>query len=357
MNHCHFHGSQKPSSVNVKQALPLQCAVPFEALAPSSIMVGPTEASPLSFSSQAPTEALANAMPVEVLARVYIEEIPTVPVEALPNVYPIVGLTPGPLKSPDNVRIRALAPVWPTPSRDPRPAPSGYQLEPSTDCLSAPSLVKVAWSSVEPSGGPIPSVNQSELGPDGPSASDPSPAVNFGWPYVEPSICPCAFPSSSVRRSGNGSRRCAVAPVLPIPAEYPAPNPGVSPLRLGLGGISASGPSPTVILDSPSVEPDYAALNNKPASSCDSTGHRRAPSHDQSNWPWDRPSEGPNWEPSGYPSVGPSGIPIPSASCDVPMAPRDHSLRSNRAATYTRSDRRLFPQAEAWTLAKCIFQK
>jgi hypothetical protein len=74
-------------------------------------MVGPTEAPPLSLSLQAPTKALSNAMPVEVMARFYIEEITTVPVEALPNIDPIAGLTSGPLKSPANVRLHALAPI------------------------------------------------------------------------------------------------------------------------------------------------------------------------------------------------------------------------------------------------------
>jgi hypothetical protein len=138
MNRCHRHGSKSPSSANVKQALPSQCAVLFEALPPSSIMVGPTEASSLSFSLQAPTKALANAMSVEVMVRVYIEEIPTVPVEALSIVDPIAGLTSGPLNSPANVRLRALAPVWPTPSNDPSPIPNGYPLELGPDGLSAP---------------------------------------------------------------------------------------------------------------------------------------------------------------------------------------------------------------------------
>jgi hypothetical protein len=44
VNYCHRRGSQIPLPVNVKQALPSQYAAPFEALPPSSITVGPTEA-------------------------------------------------------------------------------------------------------------------------------------------------------------------------------------------------------------------------------------------------------------------------------------------------------------------------
>jgi hypothetical protein len=194
------------------------------------------------------------------------------------------------------------------------------------------------------------------------------PPVTLGWPSVEPIIGPSAFPSSSVRRGGNGARLRAVAPMWPIPAKYTVPNLGVSPLKLGPDGLSASDPSPLVVFYWPSVEPrggpsalpsnpDYTAPRYTPASTCDSTGGRPAPLHGQSNRPWDRPSEGPKWAPLGGPSVGPSGILIPSASCDVPMAPPAHSSRSARGNTCPLSDRRLFPRAEDWTPAKRLSQK
>jgi hypothetical protein len=96
VNHCHCHGSQPPLPVNVKQVLPQQYAVPFEALPPFSIMVGPTEASPLSCSLQAPVKVLANAIPVEAMAGLSTEELTTVPFEVLPSVKPIAVLAIGP---------------------------------------------------------------------------------------------------------------------------------------------------------------------------------------------------------------------------------------------------------------------
>jgi hypothetical protein len=197
MNRFHRHGSTPPPA-NVKQALPSQCAVLFEALPPSSIMVGPTEDFLPSLSVQAPTKAPANAIPGKVMVSVSIEEIAPVPVEALPK----------PLRSPASVRLRALAPVWPTPARSPSRIPSVHPLElgPDGPSASGPSLqVNVSWPSMQHILVPIPSVYPSGLGRDSLSLSGASPPAELGWPSVEPSIDHSAFPSGPVRSKSGSS--------------------------------------------------------------------------------------------------------------------------------------------------------
>jgi hypothetical protein len=278
-------------------------------------MVGATEALLPSLSVQAPTKALANAIPVEVMTSVSIEEITPVRVEALPK----------PLRSPASVRIRALAPVWPTPARSPSPIPSVHPLELGLDGPSAPGpslQANVSWPSVQHSLVPIPSVYPSGLGRDGLSLSGDSPPAELVWPSVEPSIDHSAFPSGPVR--------------------------------------SKSDSSPPDVFDGSSVEPirGPGAIPSSPlVSSCYSTGGRPVYSHNERNIPWDGPSYGPSCESLVGPSVEPLGIPSPSAehrrvkprisaTSEVSIAPR--ALSSMIA---------LSPRAEEWNQAQCMFHK
>jgi hypothetical protein len=134
--------------MNVKQALPLQCAVSFEALPQSSIMVGPTEASPLSCSLQAPANVLSNTIPVKVITGFAIEELTTVPVEALPSVEPIAVLAPGP-RAPASQVIRSHAPGW---QRGPASRPSARVSDSLWDSKSKPQRIPIETRSRQPPG-------------------------------------------------------------------------------------------------------------------------------------------------------------------------------------------------------------
>jgi hypothetical protein len=137
-------------------------------------------------------------------------------------------------------RLRALAPVWPIPSGDPSP---------------------------------VPSVPPLKLGPNGLSAPGPGPPVVFGWPSVDPSIGPSAFPSSQDDRAPVDTPARACHSTTPRPLRGPITTP-----------TRRHGPVP-------STKP----LNLKPSS----TGARPVPLDGHSDRPWDRPLDGPKFKPSG----------------------------------------------------------
>jgi hypothetical protein len=98
--------------VTVKQKLPPQCAVPFKALPPSSIMTRPTEAlssRTLSIDASLPPIVPYNALPLAMHVYALIRgsaEVSSlcVPLEALPSVRLIEGLDLAPTRGMGNLR-------------------------------------------------------------------------------------------------------------------------------------------------------------------------------------------------------------------------------------------------------------
>jgi hypothetical protein len=156
VNHCHCHGSKTPSPANVKQTLSSLCTVSFEALPPSSIMVGPTEASPSFLSVPVPTKAPSNAIPVEVVANVSVKKNSPVPVEALSKAEPIAVMHLRPFGASASLSLRALAPAWPIPTGNaisiPRvpPTPLGNQALSVLGNQSLSALVPNLWGDGTP---------------------------------------------------------------------------------------------------------------------------------------------------------------------------------------------------------------
>jgi hypothetical protein len=211
-------------------------------------MAGPTEDFPPFCLLQAPIKVLSNTIPVEVMARVAIEELSTVPFEALSNAKPIVVLAIGPshpltcpidstgpeLRGASGSQLRALAPVWPMLSGDPSPIPSASPLKIGPNSLLAfsPSpLVEYDW----PSAGPR----------TGPSALPSSLELNFGYmPGVglTPMVAPAGACLSTAPRPRPGANPTPL--VAPAGAPRSSPVPSTVPLNLGLHGSPGRTPLP-----------------------------------------------------------------------------------------------------------------
>jgi hypothetical protein len=307
VNHYHRHGSKTHSPANVKQMLSSLCTVSFEALPPSSIMVGPAEASPSLLYVPAPTKAPSHAIPVEVMVNVAVKEIAPVPVEALSKAEPIAVLPSRPFGPSASVCLRALAPAWPIPAKNPRSIPSVPSTALGNHALSA-------------------------LGNQALSAFVPNPQCDGVLPPVEPRPVP-ALSVYPPRSDVQGPSACNTS-TLPISGGLP-----VDP-SLGHRAV----PSVT-------VRPG-AAVPQTRASGRSSPSVHDAPSVGHG------PSQSPSFEPSSVPSpsADPSSTPV-SATSNVAIASLSPLPRRAPVDTKCLANSRLSPQAQEWNPAQGRYQK